>query len=229
VTGWTVILPVKPWALAKSRLELPQDERTQMARAFSLDVLDVVTSAPAVAQVIVVTADAELEAIARRVGATVLIDRPMRDRGMLNRAVDEGRRWALVVSPNAPTVVVPGDLAALTGPAFDDALRRLGTADRSFVPDSSGTGTTLLSADRPDRLISAYGRQSAQRHSAAGFRPTADVDDRCRRDVDTAIDLEEARRLGAGPHTAAALSVVKLHGPGAAGGRAGRTYSSVVR
>lgn len=210
MTGWTVILPVKPWALAKSRLELGHDDRTRLARAFCLDVLDVVTTAHSVDRVIVVTAEAELGAIARRAGAAVVADRPLLAGGMLNRAVDAGRRRSQIMSPDAPTVVVPSDLAALTVDVLDDALRVLSSADRSFVPDTSGAGTTLLATTCPALLVSAYGPQSARRHASAGYRPVVDVDIRCRRDVDTAIDLAEARRLGTGHHTAAALERVML-------------------
>jgi 2-phospho-L-lactate guanylyltransferase len=205
MTGWTVIVPVKPWALAKSRLRVGDADRTRLARAFSLDVLDVVLSVGSVDRVVVVTAETELGVIARRRGAAVIVDRPMLARGQLNRAVDLGRRWAQVEVPAAAVVVVPGDLAALTADVLDETLRQLAADERSFVPDSSGMGTTLLAASRPELLVSAYGPRSALHHSAAGWCPTPHVDARCRRDIDTAADLAEARHLGVGRHTTAAL------------------------
>ncbi|MRJ75032.1 2-phospho-L-lactate guanylyltransferase [Aeromicrobium sp. SMF47] len=206
MTGWTAVVPVKPWGLAKSRLDLPGEERMQLARAFSLDVLDVVLAAEHVDRVVVVTAETQLGTIARRAGAHVIVDRPMLARGLLNRAIDAGRQWAQVHAPAAPFVVVPGDLPALTAQLLDDALELLAAHERSFVPDASGMGTTLLAVARPALMTPSYGHRSALLHSDAGFRPTPDVDPRCRRDVDTAADLAQARHLGVGPHTTAALA-----------------------
>lgn len=205
MTGWTAILPVKPWSLAKSRLRLGDDDRRRMARAFSLDVLDVLLSSESVAKVIVVSAEVELGAIARRAGATVLVDRPLLSPGMLNRAVDAGRRYAYVGRDQKPIVVVPGDLPAMTVSVLDHALQRLGSHDRAYVPDSLGTGTTLLAAARPSLLVPSYGPWSARSHSTGGYATVIDVDPRCRRDVDTATDLAAARHLGAGPRTLDAL------------------------
>jgi 2-phospho-L-lactate guanylyltransferase len=205
VSGWTAVVPVKPWGLAKSRLDVPGDDRVRLARAFSLDVLDVVLAAGSVDRVVVVTAETELGSIARRAGAAVLTDRPMLARGLLNRAVDNGRQWAKVNASDAPIVVVPGDLAALNAEVLDATLALLAEQERAFVPDASGMGTTLLAAARPELLIPAYGERSAVHHSDAGYRAVSLVDKRSRRDVDTAADLAEARALGVGPHTIAAL------------------------
>lgn len=205
MTGWTAIMPVKPWGLAKSRLDLHDDDRMRLARAFSLDVLDVVLAAEQVDRVVVVTAENELGAIARNAGAIVVVDRPMLARGLLNRAIDSARQWAKVNTPSAPLVVVPGDLAALTASVLDETLTLLAAHERSFVPDAFGMGTTLLAASRPELLVPAYGPRSSLHHSDAGYRAMPHVDHRARRDVDTAADLAEARRLGVGPHTTAAL------------------------
>jgi len=205
MTGFTAVLPVKPWGLAKSRLDLRDDDRMRLARGFSLDVLDVLLEAEGVDRVVVVTAETELGAIARDAGATVVVDRPMLARGLLNRAVQSGRQWATIHAPDAPFVVVPGDLAALTTEVLDVTLDLLATAERAFVPDASGAGTTLLAAARPGLVAPAYGPHSAVRHTDTGCRPMPHVDHRARRDVDTATDLAEARRLGVGPHTTAAL------------------------
>nr|MCW2728108.1 hypothetical protein [Aeromicrobium sp.] len=110
-----------------------------------------------------------------------------------------------VNAPAAPVVVVPGDLPALTADLLDETVEVLAGEERSFVPDASGMGTTLLAAARPALVASAYGDRSALLHSDAGYRPMPHVDVRCRRDVDTAADLAQARHLGVGPHTTAAL------------------------
>ncbi len=69
-----------------------------------------------------------------------------------------------------------------------------------------GTGTTLLTARDLSRFAPAFGPDSAARHAAAGSAPlpTAGLDS-VRLDVDTAADLEAARRLGLGPRTGEVL------------------------
>lgn len=206
MTGWTAIVPVKPWRLGKSRLGLAAEERAELARAFSLDLLHAVTATPSVDLLVVVTAEAELWALARAHGAIVVADRPLVEVDPLNRAVDSGRRWAASRAPAAPTVVVPGDLPALTAAALTHCLAMMAEHPRAHVPDAAGTGTTMLSASTPATIDPLYGSWSARRHSAAGSRAVPGVDERCRLDVDTQADLARARHVGVGAHTAAALA-----------------------
>ncbi|WP_456696827.1 2-phospho-L-lactate guanylyltransferase [Aeromicrobium sp. P5_D10] len=204
----TAIVPIKPWGLSKSRLNVGEASRPGFARAFALDVLDQVADSSRVGQLVIVTAEPELGAIARRLGAVLLTDRPMLSRDMLNVALDSGRRWAMSRRPEAPVIVVPGDLAALTAETLDDAIDKLSRHDVAFVPDMTGRGTTLAWAHEPSRLRPFYGRDSAARHAEDGAREVCEVDPRVRQDVDTSVDLREVRRLGLGPHTSAALTTL---------------------
>lgn len=202
MNGFTVVLPVKPWGLAKSRLEIDHRTRAALARAFSLDVLDVVCASSLVDRIVVVTTETELAGLARRRGAAVAADRPVLSAGQLNAAVGLGRAWAMSHAAARPVVVVPADLPAMTVEVFDVALTGLARHDRAFVPDTPGEGTTLLSASRPVDLRALYGRGSARCHLADGVHALVDVDDRVRRDVDIATDLRDARRLGLAPESA---------------------------
>lgn len=208
--GATVIVPIKPWGLSKSRLNVGEASRPGFARAFALDVLEQIASSSQVGQLVIVTAEPELGAIARRLGAVRLTDRPMLSHDMLNVAIDSGRRWAMSRRPDSPVVVVPADLAALTSAALDDAIDKLSQHDVAFVPDMTGRGTTLAWARDPSRLRPFYGRDSALRHAEDGAQQICNVDPRVRQDVDTSIDLREVRRLGLGQHTAAALESLDL-------------------
>lgn len=203
--GYTAIIPVKPWALAKSRLDVAPDVRIELARAFALDVLAAVLDATAVERVVVVTAEAELRARLAGAGVTLVLDRPLVVPDSLNEAVSKGRSWAAARRPQAPLVVVPGDLPSLTSEALDEALDLMRGMTRSFVPDASGAGTTLLAANVPGALRAVYGPHSARRHSSAGARAVVDVDPSVRRDVDTTNDLQLARLMGLGPHTTDAV------------------------
>jgi 2-phospho-L-lactate guanylyltransferase len=201
----TVVIPVKPWALGKRRLEVGDTAREDLARAFALDVIDAVTRSTLVGQTIFVTAERELRTVATRTGAIVLPDRPMLTSNALNVAVDSGRRWASMVRPTAPVIVIPADLPSLTTEVFDRAVARLRRHRKAFVPDANGQGTSLTWVSRAESLHTFYGVRSAWKHSAADFHPVTDVDIRARWDVDTRADLVEARMLVTGPHTTAVV------------------------
>ena len=86
-----------------------------------------------------------------------------------------------------------------------------------FVADTEGTGTTLLTAADGSRLDPRFGHRSRARHAASGAvelvtGPLASL----RRDVDTEVDLHDARRLGLGPRTLAVLAQLG-DGSGASG------------
>lgn len=205
MSGYTVIFPVKPWRLGKSRLALEARQRQEVARAFTLDVLDVLTSVDAIGHVLVVSDEGELRSEANRIGATVMSDRPLVSHDPLNDAIRAGARWAVVRRPGAPVVVVPSDLPALTAEALGAALAGAAELDRAFVPDAWSRGTTLLMSQDPTQLVPAYGAHSARRHAAAGYHQLVDVDPRARTDVDTIDQLRAARHLGLGRHSSAAV------------------------
>jgi 2-phospho-L-lactate guanylyltransferase len=62
--AWAVIIPVKPTAIGKSRLDLPTIDRVTVARAIALDTIAAAAACTAVAQVYVVTDDAALITLA---------------------------------------------------------------------------------------------------------------------------------------------------------------------
>lgn len=207
-TGWTAVVPVKPWALAKSRLHLVESHRDAVARAFAQDTLRVLAEAPSVARVVVVTVQKEMWSIAREWGARAVADRPLLTNDPLNAAVTTGRGWALSRHAASPIVVVPADLAAMTVEALETALVALAERESGFVADLAGTGTTLLAARTPAVLCSAYGRGSAAHHRALGLREAIGLDPRVRLDVDSRADLAEAQHLGLGPCATAVMEQI---------------------
>lgn len=209
MSGYTAIVPVKPWALAKGRLALPQAARQRVARAFTLDVLDVLQASDSVRHIVIVSAEREL-LDARGQGVTVLEDRPLLSCNGLNKAIFMGRYWALSRRRGSPVVVVPADLPALDTESLEGALRSLGGWDQAFIPDAGGTGTTLLAASCPIGLRPMYGDWSAKEHLIRGARAVDWVDERARCDIDTVEDLVHAQHLGLGSHTAAALRASPL-------------------
>jgi len=203
-TDVTVVLPVKRWSNAKTRLDVSPGERAALARGFCLDVLAVLRASEAVAHVVVVTDEPVLVDLGSDARTTVLVHGSHRGSRALNRAVSRGLAWARTHRPASPVVVLPGDLPALTGESLTQAIHALAMHERSFVPDHDGEGTTLLFGRTPEMLRPAYGRRSAAAHAASGHVPCADVDPRARLDVDTTDDLRRALEVGIGPETATA-------------------------
>lgn len=212
MSEWTVIVPAKPWHLAKSRLQSPH--RVALARAFTLDVLDTVTSTSGVARVVVVSAEPGVGAEARRQGAAIMVDRPLVSRGGLNVAVDLGRRWAQREAPGSPVAVVPADLPSLTPEDLVQTLRLLGRHEQAYVPDLGGEGTSVVAARCPAILRTAYGRSSDEKHEGLGLTRVLSVPPSARSDVDTYDDLLRARSLGVGRHTQDVFDQLAARQPG---------------
>ncbi len=204
MTGWTIVMPVKAWTLAKTRLDVEDTVRTALVRAFMRDVLEAAVGCVGVARVLVVSAHPEALSLAREAGAQALTE-PASLGDPLNDAVRVGRDWARAHRPGSPLAVLPSDLAALTSDVLGQSLAVLGEHPLAFVPDQQHTGTTLLTARHPDDLDPAYGPGSARAHARLGHVEVSALDERARFDVDTVSDVVRARQLGLGTHGAALM------------------------
>lgn len=210
---WTVVVPVKALAVAKTRLALPAPLREELALAMALDVVAAALACPVVTGVVVVSDDPRAVAALPLLGATVVPDEP--DAG-LNPALEHGAEVAVALHPTAGVAVVSSDLPALRPAELSAALSTADAHVRAFVSDDAGTGTTLLAVRAPAAagarvaLGAAYGTGSAARHRDSG---AADISRPVwaglRRDVDTLADLAHARSLGVGPRTLAVLPRVR--------------------
>ena len=206
VAHWTLAIPVKRTAIAKSRLApaYPQ-HRPELARAFAVDTTSAALASPLVRTVVVITDDPLVAADVTAVGARVVPDLP----GVgLNEALLHGATVAAAEFPGNGVVALSADLPALR-PAELTAVLAACVAPRSYVIDLPGTGTTLLAAAPGVPLDPRFGVGSALAHQASGAVPIelADVES-VRRDVDTAADLAHAVQLGVGPATADVMSLV---------------------
>ena len=210
MTGWTAVLPVKPWHLAKSRLAGSRVLRSRLARAFTLDVLDTLQQSSRIERIIVVSADAGVAAWATQAGVDFVVDGPSGSRDPLNQAVDRAREHALAHYPEDRIVVVPGDLAGMTVGALDEALDEMALSRRSFIRDATGVGTTLVTAMRPAWLVTSYGPGSGGAHVNLGLTEATGVASSTRHDIDTWKDLLEAASEPLGRRTRAVLSSMGL-------------------
>ncbi|WP_084124535.1 2-phospho-L-lactate guanylyltransferase [Demequina sp. NBRC 110054] len=198
--AWQVVVPVRGTAPSKSRLDLPDTARERLARAFARDTVRAVLDATAVAEVVVVTAEAARH-VFEGMGARVVADPQPPS---LSAAIATG---LAACDPQAPRAVLLGDLPALTGAALDEALSAAAAHGRAVVPDADGTGTTLLTAASGLAHSPAFGSGSYARHLAAGYASLADAaGPRMRSDVDTVADLARAAELGLGPASRRALA-----------------------
>jgi len=196
-----LLLPVKSPARAKSRLDLPDPGiRAGLVRAFARDVTEAALACAAVDRVYVVTDDADLALP----GTTRLADEGAGDlNDALRLAASRVRRH----DPAAGLAALCADVPCLL-PADLDAALTAAPADRWFVADAAGTGTTLLVAAPGVELDPHFGVGSAAAHAASGAVSLTGALATLRLDVDTAADLEQARALGTGAHTSALLSAV---------------------
>ena len=206
---WTVVIPVKRPEHAKTRLADAVGElRPRFARAFAADTVQAAIDCPPVARVLVVTDDDETAAEARSLGAEVVADTP--DAG-LNAALRHGAAAARSDDAHAAVVSLSADLPALRPAELERVLTAAAEHPLSFVADAAGIGTTSYAAGPGVPFEPAFGGRSRAAHRLAGA-VELDLDDipSARRDVDTAVDLWDARRLGVGPRTAALLEVLDV-------------------
>ncbi|QDQ13909.1 2-phospho-L-lactate guanylyltransferase [Streptomyces spectabilis] len=203
---WTLVIPLKPLARAKSRLTPAAGEglRPALALAFAKDTVTAALASAAVRDVVVVTDDVRAGRELAALGARVAPDTPGRG---LNAALEHGTTVVRAARPEAPVAALNADLPALRPAELTRALDRAAAFPRAFVPDAAGIGTTLLSGSPGTELRPLFGPDSRARHTASGAVELALADmDSVRQDVDTGGDLRVALALGVGPHTAAAAA-----------------------
>jgi 2-phospho-L-lactate guanylyltransferase len=201
--SWSLVIPVKVLALAKSRLTgLAGRSRAQLALAMAADTVAAAAACPAVDAVIVVTDDSAAAAKLSGLGALVLPDEPGDG---LNPALAFGAAYAEERWPARGRAGMAADLPALCADELARALAGAAAARQAFVADAAGTGTTLYTAGPGVPFSPRFGPGSRAAHRSAGavelLLPGLDG---LRRDVDTVADLRDAARLGLGPRTLAA-------------------------
>lgn len=205
--AWSVVVPVKRLALAKTRLGLPDRPRARLALAMALDTVAAALACPRVVGVVVVSDDPAAVSALTALGADVVPDEP--DAG-LDAALRHGAAVASSRSPAHGVAALAADLPALRAEDLTAALDAAAQVPVGLVTDAAGTGTTLLTARPGVALPAAYGPGSRDRHVAAGAVELAVPADTLRCDVDTLDDLARAGRRGLGSHTAAAVADLAL-------------------
>jgi 2-phospho-L-lactate guanylyltransferase len=213
VSNWSLVVPVKVLARAKSRLAGATGPlRPDLALAVAIDTVAAALRCDRVRDVIVVTDDSIAASELNALGARIVPDEP--DDG-LNPALSYGAELARLAAPRFGVGALSADLPALRPAELTRVLDAAARTSTAFVPDAAGVGTTLYAA-RPDAAFApAFGTDSRRRHRASGARElTMDDIAGLRRDVDTLDDLRAALALGVGPRTAAVAARLPVLAPG---------------
>jgi 2-phospho-L-lactate/phosphoenolpyruvate guanylyltransferase len=220
---WSVVIPVKLLARAKSRLTGLGDEyRSALVLAMAADTVAAAVRAERVCAVLVVTDDPAVGAVAASLGAQVLPDEPAAG---LNDALSYGAAHAHAAWPERGRAALAADVPAVQPEELTAALSAAARYGTAFVPDADGTGTVLYAAAPGSEFRPRFGPRSRDRHLAGGaaelgpgvlgsdLRAVTGL----RSDVDTVEDLRRAVALGVGPRTRALLSASDLAGLVASG------------
>lgn len=209
LSRFCVLVPVKPTALAKSRLAPLGDEaRQSLVAAFAVDTVTAALASPLVGAVLVVTDDHVLAATLHGLGAHVVPDGVTDDLNgsLLQAAAEARRRW-----PELAPAAVCADLPALRTADLTRALKAASEHGTSFVPDVNGDGTTMVVALFAEEFAPRFGAGSRDAHVSEGAHELVEIDvPTLRRDVDTPDDLRDAVRLGVGERTAEVAARIRL-------------------
>jgi 2-phospho-L-lactate guanylyltransferase len=209
---WTLLIPVKPLARAKSRLADTADDglRPGLALAFAQDTVAAALACPGVRDVAVVTDDGVAGRELGALGARIVPDEPD---GGLNAALEHAVAAVRAVRPESAVAALNADLPALRPAELDRVLAAAAEFPRAFLPDAAEIGTTLLAAGPGLELRPAFGHDSRARHRASGAVELGLTGvDSVRQDVDTGDDLRTALALGVGPRTAAVAERLLIPG-----------------
>lgn len=202
MTGWAVVIPVKRWAKAKSRVGgLRSADRRELAAALAHDVILTVCATAEVARCVVVGPDEVVRELRHRAGYGAVLgveEEQGTSADPLNSALRHGRDAALSAG-HRQIAMIMADMPALNVSGLTAFLQQIPTTCAAVVRDRNRTGTTILAGRNGEAVRPAFGPDSANRHIACGALDlTSSCDPGLRIDVDTWADLVAAQRF-AGP------------------------------
>ncbi|MBY0440931.1 MAG: 2-phospho-L-lactate guanylyltransferase [Mycobacteriaceae bacterium] len=201
-----LIIAVKQLAAAKTRLApvFPAATRETVTLAMLVDTLTAALGVRSLRSITVVTPDHVAAVAAAELGVQVLADpTPVNHRDPLNHAITAAEHMLRESIPNI--VALQGDLPAMQTSELTEVIAAASQYQRSFVADRLGTGTCALLAFGV-ALNPQFGADSAAQHRYSGAVELVGAWPGLRCDIDTAADLEIARRLGVGAATTRAIT-----------------------
>jgi 2-phospho-L-lactate guanylyltransferase len=161
----TAVVPVKRFAVAKSRLATGVEEtrKPELVAAMVADVLEAISEARLVDRTIVVSQEPRAAELAGAAGADLLSDF---EDSSHSAAALAGIAAAEAAGADC-VALLPGDCPLLDPRELDKMLT--GVPDRyvAVIPDRHGTGTNALVLAPPDAIEPSFGEGSRERHVAA--------------------------------------------------------------
>ena len=156
------ILPVKRFPVAKRRLGTGMSgrRRRDLVSAMVADVLEAISAARTIEQILIVSGEPQVAKLAHAVGAEVIDDPD--DRGHSEAAISGIKRATELGATVA--VLLPGDCPLLDPRELDGLLTGIPERYVAIVPDRHGTGTNALVLAPPDAIRPAFGEGSRLRH-----------------------------------------------------------------
>jgi LPPG:FO 2-phospho-L-lactate transferase len=210
-----VLIPVRGLEDAKARLgeALDAEERRALVERLLARTVAAAAATPFVAEVVVISADPEVLALASSLGARGLAQ----EAGGLNEGLAAGRAAATAAGADA-VLVVPADLPAVAAaelgriverarahagspPVAEAPAARLAGGFVALVTDRAGRGTNVLLLAPPDAISFCFGEGSRAAHAAAARAAGAaylEITGPLDLDLDTPDDLLAAEAAGLG-------------------------------
>jgi 2-phospho-L-lactate guanylyltransferase len=188
-----VLLPVKPFSEAKSRLAsvLSEAQRQALARMLWIRTFAAIRESVFFPRILVISREAEVLEQAKRYHVETMREADGLD---LNRILQDAAQKATAWGALS-LLVVPVDLPLLTTTCLESLANRLPTSDpaAAIVPDRHGTGTNVLFLAPPLLFPFQFGPSSSIRHQsaskAAGIEMQVLVDEALGLDLDLPEDL----------------------------------------
>lgn len=186
---WAIV-PVKPLKQGKSRLSgvLTDDERYLLTSTLLGNTLRSLSLVKAIEQILVVSRDSTVLAVARDFGArTVQEENPSN----LNLALNLGTRLA-VFSGAQRVLILPADLPLLSAQVVEELVSRQGEPPHLvIVPDRRRDGTNALLFSPADAMEYQFGPGSYQKHVDQALKKGIQVDIYLSRAMELDLDLPE--------------------------------------
>jgi 2-phospho-L-lactate guanylyltransferase len=161
----TAVVPVKRFALAKSRLASGVEEtrKPELVAAMVADVLEAISSARLIERTIVVSQEPRAAELAAAAGAELLEE--------FDDASHSAAALAGIAAAEAAgagcVALLPGDCPLLDPRELDKMLTGVPDPYVAVIPDRHGTGTNALVLAPPDAIEPSFGEGSRERHVAA--------------------------------------------------------------
>lgn len=162
-----LVLPVKPFALGKSRLSTVLDKSARIAlnRALMMHVLETALATKRFAGIVVVSRDP----VVREIAHSYFVESLEEEDEELNLALLQGRTYLMQKQVDG-LFVLPADLPLLTVDDLNLVLDAGEATNSVVIAPSPDGGTNALLLRPPDVLPFQFGHNSFQHHCASAHR-----------------------------------------------------------